>query len=229
MKEWMQITLMNNKNRFSVIYKSILSIIVLIAVMDRAGIFSVDKQLQTLYSFTTISNCYIVAVALITAFKILTSKNINPALLRLRHIGVMMILITGLIYHLILLPQKITENPNYQIFTYGNIVAHYIAPIITFLDWLLFDKKGSISKWEPLICTSIPMVYFLLASIYGYYGSTIPNKETSYVYFFMDWGELGFTGVMKWVFAILGCILFLTYLVYLIDYLLAKKGHIVHW
>lgn len=223
MRKSEQLPLMNNKNWLSVLYKIVLSIAVLIAVLDRAGIFNVNKQLQTLYSFTTISNCYIIAIALITALKVLTSGNISSILLRFRYIGVMMILITGVIYHFILLPQKIAENPNYQIFTYGNIVAHYIAPIITFLDWLLFDKKGSITKWEPLIFTSVPLAYFVFASIYGYYGSTIPGKETSYAYFFMDWDALGFTGVMGWVFAILGCILLLTYIVYFLDYLLAKK------
>jgi len=217
-----QLALIGNKNRLSVIYKIFLSIIVLMAVIDRAGIFNADKQLQTLYSFTTISNCYIISAALISAFKIATSGQIGAALSRFRHLGVMMILITGLVYHLILLPQKILENPNYQIFTYGNIVAHYIAPMLTFFDWLLFDKKGGISKWEPLICTSIPLVYFLLASLYGYFGSAIPGKETSYVYFFMDWGELGFSGVLKWALTILGCILLLTYLVYFVDHWLAK-------
>lgn len=217
----------SKKNCLSVIYKAVLSISILAAVIARSGIFSSTRQLQTLFSFTTLSNCYVATVALIIAYKILTSGNIGARLLRFRHIGVMMILITGLIYNLILLPQKISENPNYQIFSYGNIVTHYAAPVLTFFDWLLFDKKGSISKWEPLACTSVPFAYFVLASIYGYFGSTIPNKETSYVYFFMDWGQLGFAGVMKWVLLIFGCILALTYLVYLLDYLLAKKARAV--
>jgi len=220
-----QISLSGKKKTiFSVTYRFVLTIVILPAILDRAGIFSGNLQLHTLYSFTTISNGYIMLVTLITVFITFSSaESIGLKISRLRTIGVMMILMTGLIYHFILLPQKIAENLNYQVFTYGNIVAHYIAPIGMFMDWLLFDRKGRINKWEPLIYTSVPVVYFIIASIYGYYGSTIPNKETSYVYFFMDWGKLGIAGVMKWVLLILICILCLAYLIYFIDYSLAKR------
>ena len=211
----------NRKKKLLILWRIAFSFIILSAILVRAGIFNSFSQLQTLYSFTSVSGTYILLITLITIFN--TNENRSKGISTARSIGVMMILITGLIYHFILLPQKILENPNYEVFTYGNIVAHYITPLLMFMEWLLFDEKGKINKWEPLICSVIPCAYFIVFSIYGYYGTTISGKDTSYVYFFMDWGRLGATGVIKWSFFLLVGILCLTYFIYLIDYLMGKR------
>jgi len=214
----------HRKKMLLILWRIVFSVVILTAILDRAGIFSGVLQLQTLYSFTSISGTYILAITLITLLStILFNGNVSERVSKARAIGVMMMIITGLVYHFVLLPEKIAENPFYQVFTYGNIGAHYITPICMFADWLLFDEKGKISKWEPLICSVVPFAYFVIFSIYGYYGATISGKDTSYVYFFMDWGNLGAVGVIKWAVFLLICILCLTYLVYFIDHTLAKK------
>lgn len=214
----------HRKKMLPILWRIVFSVVILTAILDRAGIFSGVLQLQTLYSFTSISGAYILVITLITLLStILFNGNVSERITKARAIGVMMIIITGLVYHFVLLPEKIAENPIYQVFTYGNIGAHYITPICMFMDWLLFDEKGKISKREPLICSVVPFAYFVIFSIYGYYGPTIPGKDTSYVYFFMDWENLGSVGVIKWAVFLLICILCLTYLVYFIDRTLAKK------
>ncbi len=214
----------NSKRYFSVSYKVILVTLIFTAILHRAGLFSIELQRDTLFSFTTISNSYILLVVLITLFM---SKNSSKAyditISLLQPIGIVVILVVGLVYHFILLPQKIVENPNYNVFTYGNIVAHYVVPIATFLSWLFFEEKGKISKCFPFACMVMPLLYFVLASIYGYYGSNILNKESSYVYFFMDFGNLGFIGVMQWVFLILLIILIIAYFIYFLDFSIAKR------
>ena len=215
---------MSGKNALSVLWRIIFSVIIITAILDRAGIFSDRSQLQTLFSFTSISGAYVLLITLIPLFNtILSNRNENRRISKARTIGVVVILITGLVYHFILLPEKIAENPDYQIFTYGNICAHYIIPGAMFLDWLLLDEKGKITKWEPLIYSAVPFVYFVIFSVYGYYGSAIPGKDTSYVYFFMDWGKLGVAGVVRWIFVLLIGMLCLTYFIYFIDHALAKR------
>ena len=212
------------RTKISFIFKLILSSLIFLGILDRAGIFTQSLQLHTLYSFTTISNACVMIVVLYAAFKCrLSFKNLGSRFAQLQYLCLIIILITGIVYHFVLFPQKVAENPVYQVFTFGNIVAHYIAPIGMLADWLLFGKKGLLSKREPIICVTVPFLYFIVASVYGYYGSTIPGKDTSYIYFFMDFGKLGVTGVIAWVSAILVFVLFLAYFMYAVDSIIARR------
>lgn len=212
------------KAKISFIFKLVFSALILLGILDRAGIFSQSLQLHTLYSFTTISNACVMIVVLYAAFRCrLSFEKLGSRFARLQYLCLILILITGTVYHFVLFPQKVAENPAYQVFTFGNIVAHYIAPMGMLADWLLFGKKGLLSKREPLICVSVPLLYFIFASVYGYYGSTIPGKDTSYIYFFIDFGKLGLTGVMAWVSVILVFVLLLAYSMYAVDYIMARR------
>ena len=218
---------MQARKKISLVWRSVFSIIVLTAILDRVGLFSGTTQLQTILSFTSISGIYVLFITLITLYGSITYREKESVIItKARTIGVMMILITGLLYHFILLPEKLAENQHYQVFSYGNIGAHYITPAGMLVDWLLFVEKGKISKWEPLICSGIPFFYFVVFSIYGYFGAAIPGKDTSYAYFFMDWERLGIARVVMWVGILLLCILCLTYFLYFIDCVLAGKKRI---
>ncbi len=211
------------KTKASFIFELLFSALIFFGILDRAGFFSENLQLHTLYSFTTISNACVMTVALYAAFKYRFSlEKVSLRFARLQYFCLIMILITGLVYHFVLLPQKVAENPAYQVFTFGNIVAHYITPIGMLVDWLLFSKKGLLSKREPPLCVLVPLLYFALASLYGYYGPAIPGKGTSYIYFFLDYGKLGATGVLAWVAAILVFVLLLAYCMFAIDYFMAR-------
>lgn len=212
------------KLKFSLAYKLVFSALIFLGILHRAGLFSAAHQLHTLYSFTTISNACVLCLTLFAACKHrFFMGNITARFARLTYFCLMMILITGIVYHFVLLPQKIAENPAYQVFTFGNIMAHYIAPIGMLVDWLLFGQKGQLSKKDPLLLACIPLLYFVIATLYGYFGSAIPGKKTSYVYFFMDIEQLGILGVAAWVAAILIFVLLLAYLVYAFDCILAHK------
>ena len=214
------------KQLCSKLYKTLLSIIAFTGVLERAGVFTGVLKVHTVFSFTSLSNIYIGLLLLASVYVLQHHGGEMPKVLsRFRSIGVMMMLMVGIVYHFILLPQKYLDNANYMVFTYGNIAAHYLVPCGVFIDWLLFDPKGRISRFEPLVFSLLPLAYFGVASIYSYFGSNITGKEISYVYFFMDWGKLGVTGVMSWVFFILAGILCLSYLIYFIDYILGKKAN----
>lgn len=135
----------------------------------------------------------------------------------------MLILTTGLIYHFVILPESISQDSNYNVFLYHNIVGHYVVPLGMFIDWLLFDDKGHISRKEPLICLSIPIVYFLLYIIYYTVGSLIKSSNLSAIYFFMDVNTLDYIHLIKWALALLLCILLVNYSIYFLDKFLYKK------
>lgn len=215
---------MNKKTIASLAYKTLLSLIILAGILMRAGLFSQSLQLQTLYSFTTISNFFVLAATATTIAKIAATGGFCQTLANLRTIALMAILLTGLIYHFLLLPEKQATYLDYNVFAFGNIATHYIAPIGMLLDWLLFDEKGRIGKWIPLAFTAVPLLYFVAASVYGALGPNIPGKDTSYVYFFMDWGKLGAAGVLAWAALLLAGVLCLTYGIYFLDRFLAKRA-----
>ena len=207
----------SRKNVFASAYKIVLALVIITGIFSRAGLFGPRLQLHTLYSFTSLANSYIFILTLATVF-----AGASPALARFRSVGVVLILITGFVYHFVLLPQKIAENPAYNVTAYGNIAVHYIVPLGMLLDWLLFDKKGTIKKRDPLIWLSLPAAYFIFSSLYGLWGAAVLGREPTYSYFFMDFGKLGIAGVFRWIFLIFAGLLLLSYAVYFLDHKMAK-------
>lgn len=210
---------------FSILFKALIILLSLTGILDRAGLFSGHPSGETLFSFTSLSNGGILIITLVALVKEASSRpDAGRRFPSVRAAGVMMMTSVMVIYHLVLLPQKLAENPAYQIFTYGNLAAHYLVPLATLADWLMFDKKGRVSRRMPLFFALVPVGYFVVASLYGFLGPQIPGKGTSYVYFFIDWERQGPAGVLRWVALILGAILALGYGVCLLDHLLGKRA-----
>lgn len=207
----------------SIAWKGILACLIFLGIWERAGIFSSSLQLHTLLSFTTLSNIYCMVVLLCTLAVLAKPQGcISPALSKYRSTAVMMMVIVGVLYHIILLPNKRLENPQYSIFTFGNMIAHYIAPVGILLDWLLFDPKGRISKWDPLRFACIPLGYFTIASSFVWIASQITGRYFSAIYFFMNVSALGLLGILIWAVILFVFIVFLAYLVYAADYFLSR-------
>ena len=212
------------KTKISFIYKLILSAIIFISIIDRAGIFALTIKPYSFFSFTSLSNICVLAVALYGAFAGRRSlDDITPRFARIQYLCLIMILITGIVYSFILLPEKLSNNPDYKFFAIPNIVGHYIAPVGMLIDWLLFGKKGQLTKREPIICICVPLLYCVIAIIYGNIGPEIPGLNSSYVYFFMDPAVSGWSGVILWTLAMLAGIVLLTLAFYVLDRKMAHK------
>ena len=50
----------------------------------------------------------------------------------------------------------------------ASLLLHYAVPLLTVLDWLLFDRKGSFRPTDPLVWAVFPNVYFLYATVRGF-------------------------------------------------------------
>jgi hypothetical protein len=100
-------------------------------------------------------------------------------------------------------------------------LVHYVVPIGTILDWLLFDKKGLIKLYFPLLWLLAPVFYF----VYAMLGSQIENglvDMTRYPYPFLDIDVLGVNRVLFTSLIILGAFLVIGYIYFLIDKILSK-------
>lgn len=188
------------------------------------GIIGDKLRLHMLYSFTNLSNLYILVITVLSIYQLNRKENISSILYRGRILGLIIILLTGIVYHFILLPERMHENPNYQL-SIGNIITHYVAPVLMLLDWIIFDNKGKMKKADPAIIISFPLIYFILFSLYGYFGLQIPNRKSSYIYFFMDFHLLGVLGVVRWCILIILCLIILVYGIFFLDSYLGNRKY----
>ncbi|NMD42202.1 MAG: Pr6Pr family membrane protein [Firmicutes bacterium] len=114
------------------------------------------------------------------------------------------IIITGLVFHLLLVPQSS------ELFVRGidlpGHLTHTVAPLGFLLDWALFDRKGQMRPADLPFWTAYPLLYWLFSIVQG-------ARTGFYPYFFMDLGRLGWGGACSWlavltaVFLLIGALL----------------------
>lgn len=75
--------------------------------------------------------------------------------------------------------------------TLNDIFVHYLVPIMTFLDWLLFQPKGIFHARDPIIWLTLPICYYFIINI-----KTVLNA-CSYPYYFIDINKLGLHTVLN--------------------------------
>jgi hypothetical protein len=107
----------------------------------------------------------------------------------------------------------------------GVVIVHIIVPVMSVLDWLIFDKKGQIRVWHPLFWIILPYLYLGYAMIAAHIGQGISNFTGSrYPYPFLDVEKLGVPRVALSVVIITVIFIGLGYLAYFIDQWMARKA-----
>lgn len=100
------------------------------------------------------------------------------------------IIITGLVFHLLLVPQSS------ELFVHGidlpGHLTHTVAPLGFLLDWALFDRKGQMRPADLPFWTIYPLLYWLFSIVQG-------ARTGFYPYFFMDLGRLGWGSTCLWL------------------------------
>lgn len=204
------------KNKISLIYRILIIVIGVYGLYlnlfnDYANIW------ELLHYFTILTN---IMVILLFVFLIIKHKD-NKHYPHLKGAITMSISVTFLIFHFVLRPTLFNMTGTYSLYSPANLTMHYIVPIMTIFDWILFDKKGLYNKFDPLIWLIIPIIYFIIMSINGALGYTF-TLGGHYPYFFMDWNLLG-AKVLLYVVGILVAFTILGYIYYGIDILLSKN------
>ncbi len=101
-----------------------------------------------------------------------------------RFLITMSILLTGLVAHFML--RGMFDGMD-AIVKAGLTLLHYVVPIGTLLDWLLFDAKGKATWKMPLFATLFPGVYVLVSMI----AAQFLTGENKYPYPFLNVDTLG--------------------------------------
>lgn len=107
----------------------------------------------------------------------------------------------------------------------ANLFVHTISPILVIADYFLFDEKGRFKSYYPIIWLVIPFDYVLYVYLYSFSGGQFYSIGGSreFAYFFLDYQEIGYLGVAKWLLLITGGILAISFLLVLIDSKLGEK------
>ncbi|MCK7485028.1 MAG: Pr6Pr family membrane protein [Bacillus subtilis] len=129
------------------------------------------------------------------------------------------ILVTMLVYHVLLKPGIAAGNIDYEVGGLPDVLVHTMTPLLVILDWLLFDKKGLLKAYYPLLWLLQPVDYLVYVLIFTALGGrfTLGVEAVRYPYFFLDIDRFGFVGVLQWSILILLLYVVLGYLLYFID------------
>jgi hypothetical protein len=200
------------------IYRAVLALIclagIILNVVNSGGT-------NVLLYYTLQSN---IAVLLYFSFVLfLPRKTISPTFKGIVMAG---ITLTFLVYHFILQPTLFQMDASEYAFSLANVLAHYVVPLMTLADWLLFDEKGRFTKWDPLKWTLLPLAYFAFALIRAQFGvfPGISQGESRFPYFFIDVDVYGIGRVLLHVLLISVGYVLMDYLFYFTDRLLARLG-----
>ncbi len=200
----------------SVLYKIIFIVVCSYGLILTLGLDRGHFNPRLLVYYTVQSNllCLVYFLARIIngtlLFRSWDSAQTSPVA-RIKGAVVMCITVTFLIYHFLLAPDSFSMGGLGGL-SLDNAIVHYIVPIMVIVDWLLFDRKGLIGKYDPLLWLVIPYVYLIFALFWGRYGKPLSFLGSSYPYFFLNGPRIGWGKVALYV---VGLTVFFTALGYI--------------
>lgn len=199
------------------IYRTVYITMGIIAVISSLGWFDREYNENWYLYYTELSNYICIAVMIIgfsyTLRKIREGnlKGTDSYMPRIRFYCVIMILVTFFVYNILLSGGRTL----FEYFSdYTNVMMHCILPIMFAGDWLLFTEHGRLKIADPLISTVFPLVYVAFIMIRA---ALLPDHSAVsllYPYFFLDVGELGVAGTIKWICILVAVFVIFGYLLY---------------
>lgn len=102
--------------------------------------------------------------------------------------------VTHLIYHFVLLPHARRQGATFADgidSRVGNIIVHYVTPLLTLAQWALWADKTGLTVWSAVKWLALPLAYFLYAMLRARTGKPIGHTGLIYPYPFLDYPALG--------------------------------------
>jgi hypothetical protein len=205
--------------RTSISFKLLLVGFGILGLLMSFGVFEGRFDSKVFSYFTVLSNLlctvyFIGDLFYLTAHPADGGSTWSPAL---KGIATMSITVTLLVAHFLLGARFSMGSASGR----SMLVVHYIVPIMTIADWLLFDKKGSIQKISPFIWTLGPLTYFGYIVISAQMGGIYP-------YPFINVAQLGWEQVLRNVLLLVLFFVALGYLFFAVERLLIKVEKACH-
>lgn len=204
------------KNQYSLIFKIIIIGVSFWGLLLNSGYPETFTPQMFLY-YTILSNalcfCYFLLALSKQVYGYVT-YNTKPLNMRVKGAVTLAITVTMTIYWLVLVPAGFVMGEGSTM--WANLIVHLIVPVLVILDWLLFDKKGEVTKLDPLWWLIIPLCYYCFTVI-GYFLNVTYIDGSHYPYFFIDSELLGWGTVGINIIVLVIAFLIMGYFVYFID------------
>ncbi len=179
------------KSKISLIYKALIFSCAVTGILLQCEVGTSNFSLYTFRMFTTLSNLAVAVFYL--AYIIAEARKPGSASDSVKFgyfkfLITLSIMLTGLVAHFML---KGMFDDMDEIVKAGLALLHYVVPIGTFLDWLIFDIKGN-TKWKMPIFSALFPIAYVTASMISAQFLTGDNK---YPYPFLNVDALGASAV----------------------------------
>lgn len=202
----------------AVAWKAVLLVVCAWGLLDGSGVLAGAYQDAFPHMFTNISNLFTWGYFACAVAWLIARRDDPDAVTFVplaKYTATVSLLVTMLIGHF-MLQDALWEGGQLVMHL---VVLHYVVPIMTLLDWLLFDEKGRMPVWGPFAWLSLVLAYLafvmVAVGVFGVYmGGGVTADVTPYPYTFLDpglsgaVGVAGFCGAMIAAFVVLGCAIF---------------------
>ncbi|HOO68003.1 MAG TPA: Pr6Pr family membrane protein [Bacilli bacterium] len=195
----------------SIIYKIIIILVGIFSLIATTGLLDGHYGGNIFKMFTTLINLLCVLYYIFDViYLIIKKKDLLPILKQMVLIGMTL---TFLIVIFVL-----RMGFGFSSFMNASFLGlHFIVPIMVILDYFLFDKKGLVKSYSPLIWIILPLLYLIINIILVEKG--IINN---YPYLFIDINSLGLKKVITNISIITLIYFIFTYSFYFLDKRLNK-------
>ena len=212
----------------SIVWKVVLLVFGTYGLLDGSGILAGAYSPNFPHMFTNISNLFAWVYFLVAVIWLVRNRDDQEAVTfapQVKYTATISLLVTMLIAHFMLFDALFKDG---QI-VWHILLLHYVVPIMTLLDWALFDKKGKMPVWGPFAWMSLVVVYLVVVMVCAgplgmYMGGGTTGDVTRYPYTFLDPGISGVGGVAAFCGVMFAAFVALGYILFGIDRLLARKS-----
>lgn len=168
--------------------------------------------------FTVQSNIFCFICMCVFLFR--TKKGVSEAMVSMKYAATLCILVTFLCFHYVILSSETYTGTLFSL-QMKNFIAHYLSPLLMLLDWLLFQPKGKLSWYSPILWLICPLTYLLIIVTRASFNSPeVFARAARYPYFFLDIDRIG-SQVYIYILLYLALFVFLGYLFLIVDKILA--------
>jgi hypothetical protein len=206
------------KRDASLIFKCLILLSAVAGILLQCEVGTSNFSLYSFRMFTTLSNLAVAVfylAYLIAELRKPASAEISVKFGYCNFLITMSIMLTGLVAHFML--RGMFDDMG-AIAKAGLTILHYVVPIGTFLDWLIFDVKGNTTWKMPLFAALFPIIYVAVSMI----AAQFLTGDGKYPYPFLNVDTLGVGAVVLNIVLLAVAFLAVGYLGVLVDHGMKK-------
>ncbi|MDU1891023.1 MAG: Pr6Pr family membrane protein [Dysgonomonas sp.] len=209
-------------------YRIFYIVIGVVGLLIQLGVFTGTFFVSSLNYYTILSNILCVAYfTLRLRFDYVVTENtkfrdflMSPLV---KYSVTMCITLTFLVYHFMLAPLEASKG-GVDMFTFGNYIVHYIIPVMTIIDFLIFDTQRDSLKWyAPFVWIIVPVIYFIFIIIRAPFFGNIGDTSSAYPYEFIDFSIQPVSAVLVTVVVLVAIFIAIGYVLLFLDRILRRR------